>query len=121
MNFRTVGLAAAIAILTPAICNASPEKVALNACASAFASSLASPGAAAPAFKVVYGGIQNGASAVDFFTRDYSFELHANDRRTGLLVARAKCSTDVHGRVVSLSLIPPDGTLRSPLAALYLR
>jgi hypothetical protein len=119
MNFRTAGLAAAIAILTPAICNASPEKAALNACATAFASSLASPGAPAPAFKVVYGGYQNGVSAVDFFTREYSFELHANDRKTGLLVARANCSTNVHGSVTSLSLISLDEALRATLDARY--
>ncbi len=118
MNYRTAGLAAAFAILTPAICNASPEKAALNACATAFASSLASPGAAAPPFKVVYGGHEIG-SAVDFFAREYSFELHANDRKTGFLIARANCSTNARGSVISLSLIPLDEASPATSASRY--
>ena len=119
MNFRTFSLAAAIAALTPAICNASAEKTAINACARALASSLASPGAAAPSFKVLYGGFQSAPSAFDFFTRDYSFELHANDPKTGLLIARANCFTDGRGSVTSLSLIPLDGVVHPALAAQY--
>ena len=42
---------------------------------------------------------------MDFFAREYTFELHANDQKTGQLIARASCSTDLHGSVVALSSI----------------
>lgn len=117
VKFRTFGLAAAIAVLAPVICKASPETSALNACARAFASSLASPGTAAPAFKVVYGDSGNATTAIVFFERDYAFDLYANNRKSGLLIARAHCSSDVRGSVVSLSLIPLDKAAQAGLAA----
>jgi hypothetical protein len=107
MKVRKVALAiVTIAVLAPAISNASPEKAALNACAHAFASSLASPGSGAPAFKVDYRGTLAAGSTLEFYTREYTFELHANDEKTGLLIARANCSTDAHGAVVAFSAIP---------------
>lgn len=104
MNFRKIAFAAAIiAALAPAIASASPEKAALNACARAFASSLASPGAAAPAFRVDYRGNQDTGSVLQFFAREYTFNLRANDDKTGRIVARASCTTDSHGEVIALS------------------
>ncbi|HXA36542.1 MAG TPA: hypothetical protein VNW26_09440 [Steroidobacteraceae bacterium] len=108
MKFRLLGLAAAFAAIAPAICTASPEQDALNACAHAFASSLASPGALTPTYKVVYGGYRYAESVTDFFARQYTFELHANDQKTGQLIARASCATDLHGNVVALSAIPAE-------------
>ncbi|HME38658.1 MAG TPA: hypothetical protein VKG63_06825 [Steroidobacteraceae bacterium] len=102
MNLRKISLIiAAIAAGAPAISNASPEKAALDACARAFASSLASPGAAAPAYKVAYRGSQTAGSMLEYFTREYTFDLHANDLKTGLSIAHASCSTDSHGTVVA--------------------
>jgi hypothetical protein len=115
MNFRAFGLAAAIAVLTPAICNASAERAALNACTRAFASSLASPGTAVPAFKVVYGGDRSAGSVTDFFTREYTFTMFA--RKTGLLIARASCSADTHGSVIALSSIPLEDAAQPEFAA----
>jgi len=116
MNVRKIGLAAAaIAALSPAVSQAS-EKAALDACARAFASSLASPGAAAPAYTLVYSGSPNVPSIVDYFARDYSFDLHADNQRTGLPIARARCSTDMRGNVVALSPIPLQPA-RATLAA----
>ena len=108
MKFRHFALAAAsIAALAPAVSSASPpEKAALNACARAFASSLAAPGTAAPTYKVAYRDNRFVGSMLDFSTREYSFELNANDLKTGLPIARASCSTDSHGTVMSLSSIP---------------
>jgi hypothetical protein len=107
MNFRKIAAAAAtIAALTPAICNATPENDAINACARAFATTLAAPGADAPAFKVSYRSGQHFGSMLEFYARDYTFDLHANDRKTGLAVARASCTTDAHGAVVAFSPIP---------------
>jgi len=107
MNFRNIALtAAAIAAFTPAICNASPEKVGLNACARAFATTLAVPGSDAPAFKVTYRSDQHFGSMLEYYVREYNFDLQVNDKKTGLAVARAKCSTDSHGAVVAFAPIP---------------
>jgi hypothetical protein len=119
MKFRHIALvAASIAALAPAISNASPEKAALNACAHAFASSLAAPGAAVPSYKVAYRDNRFAGSMLEFYTREYTFELNANDIKTGLPIARASCSTDSHGAVVSLSSIPVDAEHRSFAAQL---
>lgn len=107
MIIRNIPLAvAAIAALTPLISNASPEKAALTACAQAFASSLASPGASAPTYKIAYRGSDIPGSMVDFYSREYTFELQAHDAKTGSSIARASCSTDVRGNVVALSSMP---------------
>jgi hypothetical protein len=107
MKFRKIGAAiATIAALAPAICCASTEKAALDACARAFASSLASPGAAAPSFKVAYHGVLFAESAIDLYGRGYSFHLYAHNLKTGLAIAQASCSTDYHGAVVAFAPIP---------------
>jgi len=109
MKSRHIGLGlilASIAALTPIISNASPEKAALNACARAFATSLAAPGAAAPAFKLAYRSNEFADSMLEFYTREYTFDLNATDLKTGLSIARASCSTDSRGAVVALSSIP---------------
>jgi hypothetical protein len=119
MKFRNIALvAASIAALAPAISNASPEKAALNACARAFASSLAAPGAAVPSYKVAYRDSRYAGSMLEFYTRAFSFDLNANDLKTGLPIARASCSTDSHGTVVSLSSIPLDAAHRTFAAQL---
>jgi hypothetical protein len=106
MKFRHISRAiATIAILVPAVSNASPEEAALNACARAFASSLASPGKAAPVFKVVRLEDRSFASMLAVYEREYVFDLHANDK-TGTAIARASCSTDPHGVVIALSSVP---------------
>jgi hypothetical protein len=107
MKFQYFGLlAASIAAFAPATSNASPEKAALDACAHAFASSLAVPGAAAPAYKVAYRADRYVGTALEFYTREYTFDLYANDLKTGLPIARASCSTNSLGNVVALSSIP---------------
>jgi hypothetical protein len=107
MKLRNIGLvAASIAALAPAISQASPEKAALNACARAFASSLAAPGAPPPAYKVAYEGDRFSGSMLEFYAREYTFELNANDRKTGLPIAHASCSTDSRGAVIALSSLP---------------
>jgi hypothetical protein len=102
MKFRYIALtAAALAALTPAIGNASPEKDGLNACARAFAATLAPPGADVPAYKVTYRDDQHFGSMLEYYAREYNFDLHVSDKKTGLAVARAKCSTDAHGTLVA--------------------
>jgi len=109
VNLRKLALAAAaITALTPAISNASPETDALNACARAFATSLAAPGAAAPTFKVVDGSARQATSVGDFFSRQYTFDLYANSM-SGAPIARASCSTGWRGAVIALSPVAWDG------------
>jgi hypothetical protein len=107
MNIRRIGLAAAtFAILVPTLSQASPERDALKACAQAFASSLASPGATVPAFRVNYRGTLSTGSLLELYNREYTFDLHANDPKTGTAVARASCTTDMRGAVLTLSPVP---------------
>jgi hypothetical protein len=107
MNFRHIAVAAAaIAVLAPAICAATPERLGINACARAFATTLAAPGADAPAYKITYRSDQHFGSMLEFYVQEYNFDLHVNDKKTGLAVARARCSTDAHGAVVAFTPIP---------------
>lgn len=109
MKFRKISLTAAtLAVLVPALSQAASERDALKACAQAFASSLASPGAAVPAFKVNYRGNGSMGSMLEFYNREFTFDLHANDPKTGAAIARASCSTDIHGAVLTLSPVPLD-------------
>jgi hypothetical protein len=107
MYHPKVGLfVAALAALAPALSMASPERDALNACARAFASSLASPGSTAPSFKVAYRANLYTGSMLEFYSREFTFDLNAKDPKTGLAIARASCSTDSSGAVIALSSLP---------------
>ena len=109
MNLRKISLAAAaVTALSPAISNASPESDALSACARAFATSLAAPGAAAPTFIVKDGSARQATSVGDFFGHQYTFDLYANSNKTGTPIARATCSTNWRGTVVALSPVAWD-------------
>jgi hypothetical protein len=105
MHTRKVLLAlASVAAISPAVCNASPESEGVKACASAFAASIAPTGAAAPAYKLTYRGSQASSAYSDYYTRDFTFHLRAQNAKSGVL-AQATCSTDLHGNVVSLSAL----------------
>ena len=107
MNARTFGLAAAaVAAFSPAICNASPDTAAVNACARAFADNIAPERAAAPRYKLDYRRSFSGASIAYYFPTKSTFDLEAHDPKTGAVLARARCSTDARGAVVVLSLLP---------------
>lgn len=106
MILRKVALAAVtVATLSPCISNASPERASAKACASAFASSIAAPGAGAPAYKLAYRGT-TGSALSDFYPSDYTFTLEARNPKTGLPIARAQCSTDSRGTVTTISAVP---------------
>jgi hypothetical protein len=106
MILRKVTLAAVtIAALSPAVSNASPERVSAKACASAFASSIAAPGADAPAYKLAFRGATGGALA-DYYPSDFTFTLEARDPKTHLPIARAVCSTNYRGHVTTISAVP---------------
>lgn len=101
MILRKVALAAAsIAALSPAISNASPERVSAKACASAFASSIA-----APAYKLAFRGAP-GSTLSDFYPSEYTFTLEARDPKSRMPIARAVCSTDHRGTVTTISAVP---------------
>jgi hypothetical protein len=119
MKYRIIGLAlATIASVSPAISQASTEKDALNSCVRTFAASLATPGDAAPAYKVEYRGNQYVQSAVaEVYSRGFTFHLLARNAKTRLPLAQASCETDSHGVVVTLSPLPAEG----PLPALAAR
>jgi|SRR5277367_3407843 len=109
MYLRKINLVAAATLaLAPVVSQASPEKDALNACSRAFAESLASPGAAAPTYKVVFRGDSGTGTVSQFFVRSYSFYLHANDPKTGAAIARATCSTNSMGAVAAFTVVPAD-------------
>jgi hypothetical protein len=105
MILRKVALAAlTVATLSPAVSNASPERMSAKACASAFASSIAAPGATTPAYKLAYRGT-SGSAWADLYPADFKFALEARDP-TGLPIARAICSTDHRGTVTRISAVP---------------
>jgi hypothetical protein len=107
MQTRIFGLAViTAAALSPSICNASPETDSVNACARAFATSIASPGTAAPSFKLEYHGTADAGSLSAFYRSQYTFDLEAHDPKTGVTVARARCSTDRHSAVIAFTSLP---------------
>ncbi len=106
MFIRTIALSAfTIAALSPTDSNASPERASVRACARAFATSLAAPGAVAPAYKLDYRGGAGGALS-DFYPTEYTFTLEAHDKKTGEAIARATCSVNSRGAVTSIAALP---------------
>jgi hypothetical protein len=97
--------AASVAAICPAVSHASPENAALNACAQAFATSLAS-GSGVPAFKLKYHAESAGALADYYGSHAFTFYLQARDPKSGLTLARATCSADTRGTVVALTATP---------------
>jgi hypothetical protein len=109
MNTRKLSLAIlSIAAIAPIVASASPEDVALNACAKAFASSLAG-GSTTPAFKVNYHDQKLATNSVaGFYMRNFSFTMQAQDRKTGTALGSAICSADTHGDVLALTPVTDD-------------
>jgi hypothetical protein len=107
MNKRTFGLAiAAASLLSPALSQAG-QRTSLNACVNAFERSLDAPAGASHNFKVVLAGDRFGDALSElFFPSTYTFDLAANDPKTGKVYARARCLTDDRGTVESLAPLP---------------
>ena len=103
MNIRKLSLAIlSIAAIAPVVAFAAPEDVALNACAKAFASSIAGT-SSAPAYTLNYGPSHGNTSVVGFYARNYTFTMQAQDRKTGAALATATCSADTRGEVLELT------------------
>jgi hypothetical protein len=110
MKLRMFLMAAAtIAAISPAVSNASPEDTAVNACARALASRVATPGSNTPTYRLKYqrGNIDEPRR---WYTKQYVFFLQARDAKTGLPLAGATCSTDLRGVVVALTPAPLDAS-----------
>jgi hypothetical protein len=115
MNIRKFSLAIiAIAAAAPVVASASPEEVALNACAKAFATSIKTAGSNPPTFKLNYDQHMNNLIA-GFYERNYTFTMQAQDRKTGTALASATCSADPRGEV--LELTSSTATAETTLAA----
>lgn len=112
MTFTKFALAAAAFVtLSPAIVNASPEKNSVKACAHAFASSIASPGAPVPGYKLDYKTSFSGSMVSDFYPSEYTYDLEAHDPKTGATIARARCSADDRGTVTDITAVPLDAKM----------
>jgi hypothetical protein len=115
MNIRKLSLSLlALAAIAPVVASASPEEVALNACAKAFASSIAG-GTSTPAYKLNYDQNRGINTVAGFYVRNYSFTMQAQDRKTGAALATATCAADTRGEV--LQLIPVTAVANTTLAA----
>jgi hypothetical protein len=100
---------ALIAAISPSTSNASSEDAALNACARAFASSIAAPGSAAPVYKLKYPGDHGESPLASYYGVRYTFYLQAQNAKTGLPLARASCSVDARG-TIALTAMPMDAS-----------
>ncbi len=110
MKIRTLLFSvASTAAILPHVCHASAENTALDACARAFAASMASAGSSAPAFKLKRSS--QARSAIDdyYSGHEYTFHLQAHNRKTGFILARATCTADTSGTHVALTATPLDG------------
>lgn len=104
MNIHAFTLAFSTAvILASTTSNASPDTDAVNACARALAHSLAGPSVQPPSYKLVY----RGNDVADAWLAPYAsvsiFDLQASDPKTGVILARAQCSTNRRGAVIAFS------------------
>ena len=105
MTIRHLGISiAAVAAVCPAVCNAWPAKASLDACVAAFEKTLAPADEVSHRFKVVYQSEQFTSTIADFYPTTYTFDLLADNPKTGAVVARVRCSADRHGSVTLASL-----------------
>jgi hypothetical protein len=109
MTIRHLGLSmAALAVVSPAVCNASPVKASLDACVAAFEKTLAPTDAVSHRFKVLYQSEQFASSIADYYPTIHTFDLQADNPKTGEIVARVRCTADRRGSIALTTL--PDST-----------
>jgi hypothetical protein len=109
MKSRHLALAAvAAAVLLPSISTAAGERDAANACARAFAASIAAPGGLAPTYRLSF---HAPSSSLAPYGRSVTFNLQAQNAKTGAVLARAICSTSRDGSVSELSAVPLDARI----------
>jgi hypothetical protein len=111
MHLRSFLIAVtALAAGSPSMSNAATETTALQACAKAFAASIASPGAAAPAFKLNYRHGEESGILAQYYGRQFVFLLSAKDPKTGLTMASATCSANFGGTILALKSTPIESS-----------
>jgi hypothetical protein len=109
MKSRHLLLAAiAGAALFPSLSTAAGDKDAANACARAFAASIAAPGTAPAPFKLSF---RVPPASLVPYGRSVTFNLQAQSARTGTILARAICSANRDGSVIAVSPVPLDARL----------
>jgi hypothetical protein len=109
MDIRHLGLSiAALAAVCPAVCNAWPAKASLDACVTAFEKTLASADEASHVFKVKYESQQSATSIADYYPTSYTFDLQANNSKTGQVMARVRCVADRSGSIALTALLEPS-------------
>jgi hypothetical protein len=106
MNPLRYALAVATAALSPLICHASPVADSVNTCARAFAASMADAGAPPLNYKLQYHIDRFSGSIADYFGSGYTFDLEAHHPKTGVVIARARCSTNTRGAIVAFTSVP---------------
>lgn len=107
MQTRRLGLAiVALAAMGPTISQAWPGPTPLDACVNAFEKTLVSPDDVRHKFTVVHGRDDAMSALTQYYSLGYTFDLQANDPKTGVVVAQARCMADSRGRITSLSSLP---------------
>jgi hypothetical protein len=106
------------AALYPAISDAWPGQRSLEVCVTAFEKTLAAPAAETRSYKVLYRGDRYSGSMLEFYySAAYSFDLLANDPKTGTAFAHARCDVNKAGVVTALAQMPlqsnPETTARA--------
>jgi hypothetical protein len=107
-SLRITLAAVAAATLLPSISTAAGDRDAAGACARAFAASIAAPGTAPPSFKLSF---RVPSLALAPYARSATFNLQAQNAKTGAVLARAVCATNRDGSVTELSAVPLDAKI----------
>ena len=95
------------AALYPAISGAWPGQHSLDACVNAFEKTLATPAPEIRSYKVIFRGDRYSGSILEaYYPGTYSFDLQANDPKTGTAFAHARCEVNRVGVVTALAQIP---------------
>ena len=106
--------------LYPAISGAWPGQRSLDACVNAFEKTLATSAAPTRSYKVIYRGDRGSGSILDFYyPAAYSFDLKANDAKTGTAFAHVRCDVNKVGVVTALAQMAPptlEATARRELS-----
>jgi hypothetical protein len=112
------------AALFPAISGAWPGQRSLDACVHAFEKTLGAPAPETRSYKVLFQGDHYSGSILEpFYPRAYSFDLQANDPKTGAAFAHVRCEVNRTGLVTALTQMPlqsdRETTARAPAAGAH--
>jgi hypothetical protein len=63
-----------------------------------------------PSFKLSYDHKVASDTFISYYVHDFSFTMQARDSKTGAALARATCSADTRGEVLSFTSEPSTAT-----------